>query len=260
MKPPDSWRDLLVQPYNDYFASQYYEERYPRANPATLAFLRQHGVDDAANVLDVGCGNGRYGLALLDSISGRLVGCDISEVAITAFRSRLSGHPGRERVRLLVGDIGTVSPEARFDRILMMFGVLSHVGPREARVESLRQLRVRAHASSRLLLTVPSVWRRMPRELLRSLWTADRDTWGDVSYQRPIYSQLQTFHYHLYSVARLRRELAEGGWRLEVVEAESILTETQVCHSQWAARLDALLRHMVPAALGYGLRAMASPL
>lgn len=51
--------------YNNYFASREYDLRYPEPNSSTMDFLRRHGATRSGSVLDVGCGNGRKGAALL---------------------------------------------------------------------------------------------------------------------------------------------------------------------------------------------------
>ncbi len=255
-----SWRALIEQPYDHYFASRTYEARYPAPNPSTLDFLWRNGVEAARTVLDVGCGNGRYAMPVIERSAADFVGCDISRVALDAFRQRLLQHPDASRVQLVAGEVSELDPAVRFERILMLFGVLSHIGPRVARIHTLRQLRALATPDARLLLTVPSIWRRLPGALLRSTWQPGRQCWGDVSYRRTFGGAAHTFFYHLYSLRALRHELADGGWQLDAVEAESLVAESHVCRSAAWARLDAWLLPLVPAFLGYGIRAVATPL
>ena len=80
---------------------------------------------------------------------------------------------------------------------------------------------------------------------------------GDIEYTRRISGQAQTFFYHLYSLSRLREDLAEGGWRVESVEAECLLPEWLVTQYRVFSRLDARLQRLLPAALGYGIRVAA---
>ncbi|HSW18333.1 MAG TPA: class I SAM-dependent methyltransferase [Ramlibacter sp.] len=261
--PSPSWRTDMERLYDVYFASRDYEQRYPRPNAGTLDFLWRHGVALARHVVDVGCGNGRYAMPVLGRSRARMVCCDISRGAINALELKLRGSTVRDRVTLVVGGAEDLAPEARFDRLLLLFGVLSHVGPRAARVDMLRQLRQRCVPDARLLLSVPSFWRRRPRELLGSLLALARgrgEGLGDVRFTRKVAGRPQTFYYHLYTVAGLREELAQGGWQLHAPEAESLLPEWLVTQSRIAARFDQMLQKMCPAALGYGIRAWATPL
>ncbi|MEJ7931966.1 class I SAM-dependent methyltransferase [Ramlibacter sp. AN1015] len=253
-------REQLRDLYDAYYASRDYERRYPRANHGTLAFMWRHGAARARCVLDVGCGSGRYAMPVLAAGNARVVGCDISRAAIDAFAARLRGHRHAARVTLVHGGAEALAPQLRADCILLLFGVLSHVGPRAARVRALAELRARAADDARLLLSVPSIWRRRPMELMASL--ADvlrgrRERWGDIAFQRDIGGHKRTFHYHLYTVAALREELALAGWQLQAWEAESLLPEWLL--TQWPAleRLDLAVQPWLPAAFGYGIRAMA---
>ena len=142
----------LAAAYDAYFASQVYDRRYPAPNPSTLDFLRRWiRVGAEGRVLDLGCGNGRYALPLLETGAFSLVGCDISAAALQAFRSRLQHHPARGRVLLLRGEAASLPPGPAFDAVMMMFGVLAHIDARADRVATLQALRRRTRAGGRLL-------------------------------------------------------------------------------------------------------------
>lgn len=252
-----AWRAAMQALYDSYFDSQDYDRRYPRPNPGTLAFLLRHGAGQAASVLDFGCGNGRYALPLLAAGAGRLVGCDISQAAIAQFAQRLQDHPARDRVQLVAGSQDDLPAAARFDRILLLFGVLSHLGPRAARIASLRALRQRLVPGGLLLLSVPSAWRRRPGAFLRSALCERGPDPGDIRFDRCIAGREQTFLYHLYSLRGLREELRAAGWQLVACEPESVLPEWLVTQSAACGRIDRALQRMLPAALGYGIRAVA---
>lgn len=250
-------REQMQALYDSYYASLDYERRYPRPNTGTLAFLCRQGVGQARLLADVGCGNGRYALPALEAGARRVIACDVSAGALDAFAHRLQGHPAAGHVQLVRGGPEALPGDARFDLLMMLFGVLSHIGPRAARVAALRELHQRSTPGARLLLSVPSIWRRRPLELLSSTWRRDREAFGDVRFTRRIAGRLQTFYYHLYSLGRLRQDLAEGGWELTHAEAESLLPEWQVTRSKALDRLDRWCQPRLPAALGYGIRAVA---
>jgi SAM-dependent methyltransferase len=245
--------------YDAYFASRDYDQRYPEPNRGTLDFLRRHGAMHGADVLDVGCGNGRYAIPWLQEAPGRLTGCDISAAALQSFARKVQGSVLADRVRLVHGGVETLNPETPFNAVLLMFGVLSHVHPRQERQALLRRLRELGTADCRLFLSVPSIWRRRPLELLASLRGRNREAFGDIHFSRWIAGQMQTFYYHLYSLRGLRTELASAGWTMVAAEAESVLPEWWITRSARLGQLDHRLQPWCPAALGYGIRALAQP-
>lgn len=258
--------------YDRYFASHDYKRRYPVPNPATMQFLLQQGcAASAASILDVGCGDGRYALALLDATSARITGCDISSVALAEFAARVQARPDAGRVQFVCGQVENMlldmygPHDPRHDLSMLMFGVLSHAGERPARVAMLKAICEQTRPGGRLVLTVPSFWRRWPVENLRAIWRKATHSplayanYGDIEYVRAIDGQDQPLFYHLYSVPRLRHELGLAGWVLQSADAESLLPEWLITQYPWAARLDGMLRPLLPAALGYGIRAVALP-
>lgn len=256
---PSRTREEMRTLYDAYFASHDYDLRYPQPNLATLQFMRRHGAMACARALDFGCGSGRYALPLLKESEGRLTACDISASAIATLARRIDASPLAARVELVHGGLEAIPGEPRFDVILLLFGVLSHVGSRAERVALLRRLREMATHECRFFISVPSIWRRRPLELLGSIMRRDRETLGDIRFSRWIAGQQRSFPYHLYSVAGLRAELAEAGWKIEAREAESILPEYLVTRFGTIGTLDCLLHRFVPASLGYGIRVLARP-
>ncbi len=88
-------------------------------------------------VLDVGCGNGRFGVFLADRLT-RYVGIDSSGALLERARQSLSGV----NAALIQRDILTQPPDASlgmFD-LVALFGVLHHVPGTESRLAILRSL------------------------------------------------------------------------------------------------------------------------
>jgi SAM-dependent methyltransferase len=253
--------------YDDYFTSRDYQRRYPQPNEATLDFLLAHGAAGAARVLDYGCGDGRYALPLLERTAAQVTGYDISQAAIAEFAAHLQGRPHAGRVALRCGEPDMLEGSGPYDVVLLLFGVLSHVGERPDRLAVLRRLRRLMAPGGRLIVTVPSVFRRRPLELLRAglrrltgRATGPQQEPGNVFFTRTIASGPHRFFYHLYSVRTLRQELAEAGFAMHHVSAESLLPEWMVTQYRWVGRLDALLLPLLPAPMGYGIRAIAQPM
>lgn len=252
--------------YDDYYTSHDYRRRYPRPNRATLEFLLRNGAAAAERVLDYGCGNGRYALPLLQQTRAHVTGYDISQAAIAEFASYLAGQPLAERAALRCGEPEILEGTGSYDLILLLFGVLSHVGDRSARVAALRRMRRLTSPGGRLILTVPSVFRRRPLELARAQLRrlsgraiGVQQEPGNVFFTRTIAAGQHRFFYHLYSVKNLRDELGEAGFALRQVSAESLFPEWMVTQFGGLGRLDAVLLPLLPASLGYGIRAVATP-
>jgi len=250
--------------YDRYYISHEYSKRYPKPNATTLEFLFANGAGNARNLLDYGCGNGRYALPLLQKTDAHVTAFDISAAAIDEFAAHLHDAPFADRANLVHGDAGLLNQYGEFDLVLMMFGVLGHVGDRAARLATLRQLRNLMHPQGKLILSVPSIFRRRPFELLRAQLqrargnaSETRKESGSIFFTRSIASEPHEFFYHLYSVTDLSEEMRDAGFRISKLEPESLLPEWMITQSELLGRLDAALLPLLPAALGYGIRAVA---
>jgi len=264
--PPEDIAASMAALYDVYYRSSDYDRRYPRPNRATLELLFDHGAAEARDILDFGCGSGRYTLPLLQRTQAHLTCCDISREAINELRTQLAATPWSARTTLLCGGAAELEGAARYDLVLLLFGVLSHVGDRDQRLATLRQLRRLIRPGGRLVLTVPSILRRRPRELLRaalqrSTGHADRllAEPGNIFFDRHIAEADQRFFYHLYSSGGLRSELLEAGFTVRAMRPESLLPEWVVTQTEWIGRVDAALLRWLPASLGYGFGVVAEP-
>jgi SAM-dependent methyltransferase len=259
-------QDAMEGLYDHYFACQDYQKRYPTPNATTVDFLFAHGAGEARQILDFGCGNGRYALALLQRTQATVTGYDISLAAIDAFQGLLNNTQFGQRARLLTGPLDVLESCEKFDMVLMLFGVLSHVGGKAARQEVLLRLRALIQPNGKLVLTVPSVWRRRPLDwcsavLSRATGRAQgvQAEPGNIEFTRVLAGAPHTFFYHLYSVQSLRRELRSCGFEVVAMDAESVLPEWLVTQHRNLGRADAAVSRFLPAALGYGIRVVARP-
>lgn len=257
---------IMHRLYDDYFISHDYSRRYPKPNKATLEFLLRHGAENAANILDYGCGNGRYALPLLQQTQAQLTCFDISQPAIDEFAAYLQGSPLAARVKLLCGNSELLENQGQYDLIMLLFGVLSHVGIRADRIKTLKQMRRLITDQGRLILTVPSLFRRRPMELIyatirRACGIATRamKESGNITFRRSIANEEHQFFYHLYTVNGLKEELLEGGFELREFSPESILPEWLITQYDLLGKIDATLLPLVPASLGYGICVVADP-
>jgi 2-polyprenyl-3-methyl-5-hydroxy-6-metoxy-1,4-benzoquinol methylase len=124
----------MRQLYDHYFACHDYQKRYPQPNQATFDFLMRHGAGRARQILDFGCGSGRYALALLHATQAHITGYDISSGALAEFRANLAQTPLAQRARALGTEPAVLDGSGCYDMVLILFGVLSHVGGRNARL------------------------------------------------------------------------------------------------------------------------------
>ena len=64
-----------------------------------------------------------------------------------------------------------------------------------------------------------------------------------------------TVSYYLFSRRELAAKLSAAGFALEVLESDSILPERRLIRSPALPTVDDILRRLIPAWAGYGLRA-----
>ena len=105
-----------------------------RRRELALSVVREY---HAPRVLDVGCGPGRIGEAVLDAGAAFYVGVDFSEPMIALARERLARHRGR--VELVTADILEARLAERFDVVLALgvFDYLPDAAPYARRIAEL---------------------------------------------------------------------------------------------------------------------------
>jgi 2-polyprenyl-3-methyl-5-hydroxy-6-metoxy-1,4-benzoquinol methylase len=268
MKPV--WNPQLV--YDHYFSSGSYSERYPSCNQRSLNIILSH-LQKSSHVLDFGCGGGRYTLPILQHSSALVTACDISSQAIAQLQEKLDSCPKnwRDRIRLIEGDIrqkNYLSSGKKFDVVIAMFGVLSHIAGQKTRIELLQTLRqmLNSEGNGVMIISVPNAYRRFFAEQIHQLLLRDRSTSeliadepGDIVYSRTFNNQeTHQMYYHLYTVNSLQQELQQAGLKLRKVIAESVFSESQITQSTAIHTLDKTLTALTPACLGYGILAIAT--
>lgn len=261
------WNPQVV--YDRYFSSGSYTARYPIYNQQSFNIILNHA-QTTQHVLDFGCGEGRYTLPLLQHTSTSVTACDISSRAIAHLQQKLDECPidWRDRTTLVEGDVRQIGSESRFDVIIAMFGVLSHVAGQKNRIELLQTLRQMLHANGKgvMIVSVPNARRRFFIEQLKHSLRHDHDTTtstanepGDIVYTRTFKNQ-ETYkmYYHLYTVNSLKCELKQAGFKLREVLAESVFSESHITRNPILHTLDKTLTPVTPACLGYGILAIAT--
>ena len=250
----------LAHSYDQYFTSHLYDQRYPHPNPAGLALIIEQMRSHGHQVLDFGCGNGRYSAALLAGTPAHLLAYDISAQALHELTERQAPHLASGRLQPVLGDLHALrhaaAGRARFDVALLMFGVLGHIFPQAQRLETLRTIRELVRPGGRLIVTVPNVARRFHREQAIAQQERGLEA-GDILYQRHAAATDIDMYYHLYTVDEFHRELTVAGWRVLRMRAESILPESLVVKSTALSYLDHGLQRLLPLRYAYGFLALA---
>lgn len=254
----------MAQMYDKYFASGFYSARYPHPNQNTLGQIRRLltlNSADILHVLDYGCGNGRYLLPLLKEDQRlHFTAYDIAATPLEQLNQRLQDEQEVHRVCAIQGSISLLEEhlqsKGKADIILLMFGVLSHLGERSERLRVLRLLRgYMQHDQGRLILSVPNRRRRFRHR--------DRDgskqQLGDIIYSRLFAKRRLSFFYHLYTPEELGSELKECGYRVLAMRSESLLPESIITRFPSLGYLDRLFSHYLPARYGYGILAVVAP-
>lgn len=250
--------DALARTYDRYHGTGFYARRYPTPNTRCLSWLLQLSAKVGPDVLDFGCGDGRYAAPLLEQAPTRVVGYDISDVALAELTQRCRPHITMGRLRTVGGDLDNLMrtvDEERFDLIILMFGVLGHIPGRTNRVATLSRLRSLLRPGGRVVVTVPNARRRFQAEqrLCQPQVASGRLEPGDILYSRNAGGQALDLYYHLYQPGEVERELVDAGLRPLGCVAESIFPESGVVHSPWLRRLDGVLARILPQGLAYGL-------
>ena len=246
--------------YDRYISSGLYDRRYPRPNRRTLRKMKR-SLPAGGRFLDVGAGTGRYTLPLLQVSGTSGVALDICPVARTTLAERLGEFVRAERLTIRGEDADALAadhPQA-FDLALLAFGVLAHVAGRAERLRLLRAIRSMLKADGTLILSVPNARRRFRAEQRTSapLVDAGKLEPGDILYNRgQDDGEIQLF-YHLYTLAEVRDDLAEAGFQVTNIGAESLLSERTVVSDPLTGWLDAVACRIAPASLGYDLLAVA---
>lgn len=255
--------DWMTRSYDRYFETGYYEQRYPKPNPATLRLAIEQARIAGPRLVDFGCGSGRYARALLDLTPARVIGYDVSPVALERLQRGCQAHVASGRLLPVGGGIERLAEAAGrwggIDLAMLLFGVLGHVPGRDGRRRVLRTLRGLLRPGGRIMLSVPNARQRFHRERRETSLLPDQQGLepGDIVYTRQHGGNEITLYYHLYDAPELGAELADCGYRLLDLHAESVLPERAVVTSRLTAMLDGALAAVLPLRLAYGFLAVA---
>ncbi|MCP3923898.1 MAG: class I SAM-dependent methyltransferase [Desulfobacterales bacterium] len=268
LKVPESLKETnsdrswdIKNSYIHYFHSGTYDKRYPCPNRRTMDIVFGNA-DLSKHILDYGCGNGRYTIPLLRNTAAQISVYDTCDFAVKQLNERVQSIGLSDRINNLTVE-NLFDSKEKYDLILGLFGVLSHINKRDSRVQLLKKLFTQLKEEGGLIISVPNSIRRFP--VLQAKYALYRkkgiagiaSEHGDVKYERKLGGKKTEFYYHLYNTSRLLSEIKQAGFTTEIITAESILPESQVVRSDLKTILDKYLCRLLPAKLGYGLLVVA---
>ena len=259
---PSNHQSRMARVYDKYFSTGFYHLRYPDANRNTLnsIFAELQKLEPGPkHILDFGCGSGRYLLPILKTTNNKFTAYDICGTPLKILSEKLDIEGGHQRVNVLHGDLEHLTQHiekiGKADIILLMFGVLSHVGDRPTRLNLLRQLSTfLANDSSRIVLSVPNQLRRFTKN--NGTFSPDDKEPGNITYSRTYKGTELNFFYHLYTPETLTEELEEAGLKIHKICAESYFPETWVTSSDMVGMIDKAICKILPTCKGYGILAV----
>ena len=237
--------------YKRYFLSGFYKKRYPKPNKRTLEIIRK-GIPFSERILDVGCGEGRYSIPLSEKFDVTAV--DVSEEAVyelKEFKSVNSKTNIDITIEALPLRLKSKKYEKKFRKVIMIFGVLSHIVHKKERAQLLKDIQeICKRNKCEFVVSVPNEARRF-----RNI---SKDEEGVITYSRHHNNDRLTFYYKLYTLENLRIELFDAGFREVKVSAESVLPESLVVRYKMLGLVDQFLCLIIPDKYGYVLLAVAS--
>jgi len=252
-----------MKAYEDYYDSGFYDFRYPAPNKRTMSHLNnmingiQSNNNEYINVLDFGCGSGRYAIPLLLMHPKiKLIGIDPSDSARSLINKRasLSGVTDRLTLYSDISDCDNII----FDCAFMIFGVLSHITINSERAKLLSEIKRVLKTDGSLFCSVPNIYRRFPILVLKNIYTnKSLINAGRISYKRNNEGKTLSFEYYLYSPRKLKKELLENGFKNIITNTESIFPEKYVTNSNILALIDNAASFLLPSSFGYGISAIA---
>jgi ubiquinone/menaquinone biosynthesis C-methylase UbiE len=104
----------------------YYDDLYGAGIGEDLKWFRHVLGEPPCRVLEIGCGTGRVSVELA-RMGYEVVGVDVSDgmLSIAQGKVRRCKAEAREKVKLLLGEIGDLGDEEEFDAVLAPFNVMN---------------------------------------------------------------------------------------------------------------------------------------
>jgi tRNA (uracil-5-)-methyltransferase TRM9 len=251
----------LSRSYDQYYGSGLYSQRYPRFNANMLRLVRRF-LPDRGQVLDFGCGNGRYAGPLLEH-GVPVTGYDISPIALQVLRSRFPTQVASGQLRTIGGSLSelrdSVAP-ASFDLALLMFGVIGHVRGDAVRQETLRAVARLVRPGGTIIVTAPNSARRFAQEQAACAPDVAHGSLesGDILYKRHTSSGPVDMYYHLFSPGSFARMIENAGLDIKWMGAESVMPERAVLTLPLGGLLDRALMAVTPLKRTYGFAVAAT--
>ncbi len=173
-------------------------------------------VPDEADVLDVGCGNGRLLKAFVDKQINYL-GCDQEQSLLNL---AVKNWPAEKFQLFTLPDL----PDFKFDFIFCI-AVWHHIPGRNKRLETLLALKNRLKDSGKIIISVWHLRKIKPLLVWRTWFThlfKDKVDFGDVFFpwKKDQGKELIARYYHAFSKREIKKLTKQAGLKLEKLEAD----------------------------------------
>jgi len=239
----------MQESYDQYYATGYYDQRYPTANGSTLERTLAVTPPGGASILDIGAGNGRYAVILASR--GYVVNAvEPSDYARAQLRHSSEVRKLESQIVVFkeLADVPS-TVVANSHLAMLQFGVLGHMCYIE-RMQVLGRLMDEMPSGSAVVGSVPNRFRRFRAEQ-RTGKLSDTGSPPRFKYSRTYGGIENDLEYTAFSPADLRQELASAGWADVALRCESFFSESMVTRSNTVSRIDRTLTRVAPAMLGY---------
>lgn len=216
--------ELTQRTYNSPSKLANYDKRVTGQLREFEAFVISAALRPRSSILDIGCGPGREAIALA-KLGHQVVGIDFSEGMIK--RAKLNARKLRQNAPIFTcGDVLKIVLHSKFDCILMINQVLSHIPSREGRLRLIKKLRDHIRQQGTVIIESKildfSLREKAGQKILDLLNALTGLEEGD--------SVIDGTYFHKFTIQELKQLVSQGGFRSLVIGPDTVSTAWLICH------------------------------